>query len=181
MSLPQAASASRRVLPHPILSLLLASSWLVLSHSLALVHLLSAALMGWLIPRLLAPFLEQSARLHWPPALRLIAVVLWDIVLSNLTVARITLGTMSRPQPAWLRVPLATSHARVNALFASIITTTPGTVSIVIDEARGEILVHALNCDDAEGMVQDMKQRYEVPLIRIFRLELEGAVSRRST
>lgn len=30
-------------------------------------------------------------------------------------------------QPAWLPVPLACDHPRVNALFATIITTTPGT------------------------------------------------------
>lgn len=180
MSTPQAQRGWRRVLPHPILSLQLALAWLVLSHSLALVHLLSAVFMGWLIPRLLSPFLEQSSQISWFGALRLMAVVLWDIMISNVTVARITLGSMSRPSPAWLRVPLATTHPRVNALFASIITTTPGTVSIVVDDVKGEILVHALNCDDAAGMVDDMKQRYEAPLIRIFRLEHEGSAFRRS-
>jgi multicomponent K+:H+ antiporter subunit E len=35
--------------------------------------------------------------------------------------------------------------------------------------------VHALNCDDAESMVADMKARYEVPLLTIFRLDGEGS------
>ena len=35
---------------HPVLSLLLASSWLALSHSLALVHILSAVLIGLIVP-----------------------------------------------------------------------------------------------------------------------------------
>jgi multicomponent K+:H+ antiporter subunit E len=131
-------------LDHPVLSLLLAASWLALSRSLEPVHLLSAAL-------------------------------LWDIVLSNITVARLVLGPMSRPQPAWLRVPLASEHHRVNALFASIITMTPGTVSAVVDETAHCIWVHALNCDDAAGMVADMKARYEAPLMAVFGLEGEGA------
>jgi len=38
----------------------------------------------------------------------------------------------------------------------------------VVDEERGEIRVHALNCDDAAAMVADMKARYEAPLLRIF-------------
>lgn len=166
-----AGQARRGWLPHPVLSLLLAASWLALSHSLALVHLLSAALIGWAVPRLIAGFLGPVNRIHWPTAIRLGAVVLWDIVVSNITVARLVLGPMSRPQPGWIEVPLESGHPWVNALFASIITTTPGTVSAVIDEAGGRILVHALDCSDAQAMARDMKVRYETPLLRVFGAE----------
>lgn len=167
-------SLGRRWFPHPVLSLQLGVSWLVLSHSVALVHWLSALLVAWAVPRLLAPFLGDASRIHWPSTVRLILVVLWDIVVANIAVARITLGSMRKPRPAWLRVPLDTDHPRVNALLATIITTTPGTVSMTICEARREILVHALDCADEQAMVQEMKQRYEAPLIRIFRLPAAG-------
>jgi len=162
-------------LSHPLLSLLLGASWLALSHSLAPVHLLSALLIALIVPRLLHPFLGDHARIHWGAALRLTAVVLKDIVVSNITVARLVLGPLPRMQPAWLPVPLACDHPRVNALFATIITTTPGTVSCVVDEQRHVILVHALNCDDAQAMIDDMKTRYEAPLLQIFRQQPRAA------
>jgi multicomponent K+:H+ antiporter subunit E len=59
----------------------------------------------------------------------------------------------------------------VNSLLATIITTTPGTVSATIDEERGLIWVHALDCQDIQAMAQDMKDRYEAPLITIFRAQ----------
>lgn len=155
-------------LAYPVLSLLLGVSWLALSRSLAPVHLLSALLIALILPRLLHPFLADATRIDWPAAVRLTLVVLWDIVVSNITVARLVLGPLSRMQPAWLPVPLACDHPRVNALFATIITTTPGTVSCVVDEQRREILVHALNCDDPRAMIDDMKARYEAPLLKIF-------------
>ena len=164
------AQGWRRQWPHPLMSLLLAVSWLALSHSLAPVHLLSALLLGWAVPRLVQPFLGAPSRIHWGAALRLTLVVLKDIVVSNFNVARLVLGPMSRPKPAWFAVPLASDHAMVNALLASIITTTPGTVSAVVDEPRCQILVHALDCSDAEAMVQDIRQRYEAPLLEIFGL-----------
>lgn len=164
-------SGWRSVFPHPVLSLQLGISWLVLSHSVALVHWLTALLLAWIVPRMLHPFLGEAARLHWPSLVRLVAVVLWDIVVSNITVARITLGSMKTPQPAWLRVPLATRDQRLNAILASIVTTTPGTVSMVLDESHQVLLVHALNCDDANAMIADIKARYEAPLIKVFRLE----------
>ena len=157
-----------RWLSHPILSLLLGVSWLALSHSLAPVHLLSALLIALIVPRLIHPFLGPAASIHWGAALRLVWVVLKDIVMSNITVARLVLGPMKAMSPAWMAVPLASDHPMVNALFASIITTTPGTVSCVVDESRREILVHALNCDDAQAMIDDMKTRYEAPLLHIF-------------
>ena len=160
-----------RIFPHPALSLLLGLSWLALSHSLALVHLLSAVLLGWLLPRLLRGFLAAPSALHWPTVFRLTAVVLWDIVMSNITVARITLGSLKTIQPAWVPVALQSDHPQVNTLLASIITMTPGTVSAVLYAQRREILVHALNCDDPAALARDIQQRYEAPLLRIFGAE----------
>ena len=157
-----------RAFPHPVLSVLLALSWLALSQSLALVHLLSGAVMGWLLPHLLRGFLLDTSAVHWPSVLRLTMVVLVDIVKSNLTVARITLGSLQGIQPAWVPVALQSDHPQVNALLASIITMTPGTVSAVVDNQRREILVHALNCDDPAALALDIQQRYEAPLLRIF-------------
>lgn len=153
---------------HPWLSALLAVTWLLLQNSLVPVHLLSAALIGLVLPRLLHNFLPQAAPIKIKPALRLTRLVLWDILISNITVARLVLGSSSRMRPAWVPVPLALTHPTAIALFATIITTTPGTVSCVIDEQRHEILVHALNCDDAQAMIDDMKNRYEAPLMHIF-------------
>ena len=170
-SVEAAAPSSSPWMAHPVLSVLLGLSWLALSQSVAPVHLLSATLIGLIVPRLIHPFLPAAGPVHWPSACRLALVVLWDIVISNITVARLVLGPLERMSPLWLKVPLASQHPRVNALFASIITTTPGTVSAVVDESQGVIWVHALNGDDPAAMVADMKTRYEAPLLRVFYLD----------
>ncbi|HEY9239885.1 MAG TPA: Na+/H+ antiporter subunit E, partial [Burkholderiaceae bacterium] len=71
------------------------------------------------------------------------------------------------PRPAWVRVPLVLDDPVAITLLATIITTTPGTVSCVVDEGRREIVVHALDCDDAAAMAAQIKQRYEAPLKEI--------------
>lgn len=155
---------------HPVLSALIAIVWLALQGSLAPVHLIAAALIGLAIPRLLARFLGAGTRVRAPATmLRLLGVVAWDIVVANLTVAWIVLNPLSRPQPAWLRVPYALEQASAVSLLATIITNTPGTVSCVIDEARREIVVHALDCADPAAMTAQIKARYEAPLLEIFR------------
>ncbi|MCU7372544.1 Na+/H+ antiporter subunit E [Paucibacter sp. O1-1] len=159
----------KKWLSHPLLSLLLAAVWLLLQQSLALPQLITAAVLGLLLPRLLLGFLGPALRLRKPGlALRLVFIVLWDIVMSNLVVARLVLSPAARPQPAWVPVPLALRQPGAISLMASIITMTPGTVSCVVDEERHEILVHALDCRDPLALAAEIKSRYERPLLEIF-------------
>lgn len=168
MQLAPPVSFRERWLPHPVLSSLLAASWLLLMHTLDPVQIAFAALLGFAIPVLLGHFLPAGSRPRLVATVRLALVVLGDIVVANIAVARLVLGPMSRPRPAWVHVPLDASHPTAIALLATIITTTPGTVSCVVDEEHGEILVHALDCEDPQAMSREIKQRYETPLRLIF-------------
>ncbi len=160
---------ARRWFAHPVLSLLLAVSWLLLQGSLEPVHLIFAVLIGLVIPRLIHRLLGPGVRVHRVDRiLRLLVIVLWDIMVANLAVAWIVLNPRSNPRPAWVHVPLKTDHPHAIVLLATIITTTPGTVSCVIDETRHEILVHALNCDDAPAMAAEIDARYQTALKEIF-------------
>jgi multicomponent K+:H+ antiporter subunit E len=153
---------------HPVLSLLLAAAWLLLQQSVVLPHLITAAMLGLGLPRLLHGFIGEGTLPRKPMvALRFAGIVLWDIVVSNLTVARIVLSPRSDPRPAWVRIPLEIRHPNAIVLLAAVITTTPGTVSCVVDDERHEILVHALDCDDPAAMAEQIKQRYEKPLKEI--------------
>lgn len=155
-------------LAHPVLSLLLAAAWLLLQQSVALPQLLTAAVLAVLLPRLLHGFLGRGARFkRLPLALRFVGRVLWDILVSNVVVARIVLTPNANPQPAWVPVPLELRDPTAIVLLAAIITTTPGTVSCIVDEERHEILVHALDCTDPAALAADIKQRYERPLKEI--------------
>jgi len=149
----------------------------MLSHSLDASDLLTAVLLGLIIPRLVKPFITRTPHIHWKPAVKLCFVVLWDIVISNFRVAKLVLGPTKNLHPKWYRVPLETEHEQVNTLLAMIITTTPGTVSAGIDQERGDILVHALSTDDTESDIQDIKQRYEIPLMEIFDVKSETEAS----
>lgn len=159
----------RKWLTHPVLSVLLAAVWLLLQQSLALPQMMWAVLFGLLLPRLTHRFLGPALHLHRPGlALRFVFIVLWDILVSNLSVARLVLSPHAQPQPAWVRVPLTLSQPGAVSLLAAIITMTPGTVSCVVDEEAHEILVHALNCTNPAALVAEIKARYERPLLEIF-------------
>lgn len=162
-------SHPKRWLAHPFMSAIIAASWLLLQQSFAVPQLITATVLALVLPRVLAGFLGQQVKVSsWVTVVRFAGIVLWDIVVSNITVAKIVLNPAREPQPAWVPVPLDIRHPNGIALLATVITTTPGTVSCVIDEDRHEILVHALDCSDPAAMAQDIKNRYERPLREIF-------------
>jgi multicomponent K+:H+ antiporter subunit E len=67
-----------------------------------------------------------------------------------------------------VRLPLRVKHPGGIALLATLVTTTPGTVSCLVDEARGELVVHALDCADPAALAAEIRERYESPLMEIF-------------
>lgn len=163
--------SSFKWLPHPLVSLIVGLSWILLGKSLDSGTLIVAAVLALVIPLMIKRFIDYTPNIQWVPAIKLFFVVLWDIIVSNVRVAKLVLGPTKNLHPKWFRVPLDTQHEEVNALLAMIITTTPGTVSAGIDQDRGDILVHALSTDDIEAEIETIKQRYEQPLITIFSAE----------
>jgi multicomponent K+:H+ antiporter subunit E len=157
-------------LAHPVQSVLIAATWLLLQQSVAPAHLITATLLALLLPRLLHGFTGAPRRPRaWSAAVRLTLVVLRDIVVSNITVAKLVLLPSARPEPAWVPFELRLRDPRAITLLATIITTTPGTVSCVIDESRHHLLVHALDGSaGAQAIAADIRERYETPLMEIF-------------
>lgn len=165
----------QQLFPHPLLSIILIFSWLILMHSLAFVHLLSAATLGIVLPKITQFFIQPAEeKVNWLAAFKLFWVVIYDIIIANIQVSKLILGPHDRLHPKWIRVPLETNHPKINTLLALIVTTTPGTVSAGLDDERGDMLVHALDSLDPNSLIDEIKTRYEQPLMRIFNVQRSG-------
>lgn len=158
-----------RLLPWPILSLVLWLTWLGLNNTVHLAHVALGAGIAVLVPLTVGRFLPELPRLGQPLViLRLLGTVLGDIIIANLQVARRILGPESALRSAFVRVPLDLRHPLGIATLAGIVTLTPGTVSAELCDDGGSLLVHALHVDDEARLVHTIKQRYEAPLRAIF-------------
>ncbi len=160
----------RRLLPHPLLSLVLWTSWLALNSTMAPAHVLLGALLAWVLP-LTGLHLTDGTwpRLHRPlVAVRLALRVLRDILVSNVEVARRVLGPESAIHPGFLRVPLDLTDDWAITTLAGIITMTPGTLTADVAPDRSYLLVHAFHIEDAAIIIKDIKVRYEAPLKEIY-------------
>lgn len=160
-----------RLLPFPIASASLLVLWLLLNQSLSPGQILlgtAVALVGGWTLTLLEP---PKARLRRLGAIaRLTALVVADVLQSNIAVARIILG-LGRNQriPGFVEIPLELRDPYGLATLACIITSTPGTLWVDFDEASGILTIHVLDLVDKTEWVDAIKSRYERRLLEIFK------------
>ena len=160
----------RRLLPHPLLTILLAVVWILLQNKLTPGMFVFGLILGILIPALTAGWWPDRPRaVHPTKMLSYCVVVMWDILVANIQVAWIVLTVPNaRLKPAWVVVPLDLVQPEAISILAGTITLTPGTVSADLSDSGHSLLVHALHTDDPDGVRDDIKNRYERRLKEIF-------------
>lgn len=159
-----------RIFPHPLLTLTLVIVWQMLVNYVSLGTLVFGLILGTVIPLITAPYWPDRPRLKSPMMIvEFILVVLWDIVVANIVVAKTILFTRNTSmKPAFVTIPLDLRTPEAITVLAGTITMTPGTVSSDIAADGRSLLVHCLNAPDPDAVVADIKQRYERRLKEIF-------------
>jgi multicomponent K+:H+ antiporter subunit E len=141
--------------------------WLWLNQSFAPAQLALGLLVSILLAWFGSTLRRLQANLHRADvALALLFRVAVDIVRSNFNVARIVLGRSVRS--GMLNIPLELRDPHGLAALAAIITSTPGTVWIGLSADGNTLTLHVLDLHDEEGLIELIKRRYELPLMKIF-------------
>ena len=160
---------SKRLFPAPWLNITVFVFWMLLVDSFGPGQWLMALLLGLVIPLFAARLDREFGRigsLRQVP--RMLWVLAWDVVRSNVVVARQVLGSESKITPGFIWVPLDIANIHGIAVLTSIITLTPGTVSSALSDDRKYLLVHVFNLKDGDEVIRQIKTRYEAPLMEIF-------------
>jgi multicomponent K+:H+ antiporter subunit E len=160
----------RKLYPHPYLTLLLIVTWLLLVNGASLGSLVFAVILSTIIPLVTAPYWPDRPILRNPVAMvGYVSIVMYDIVKSNFIVAGIVLfKPLSKLQPAWVTVPLDLRSPEAITVLAGTITLTPGTVTADMSGDGRALLIHCLHAPDPDAVRDDIKERYESRLKRIF-------------
>ena len=97
------------------------------------------------------------------------ALVLWDVIVANIQVAKIVLFMPSdQIRSAFITVPIDLDSPEAITLLAGTITMTPGTLTADIASDGKSLLIHSLHAPDPDAVRDDIKTRYEARLKRIF-------------
>lgn len=159
----------RRVLPSLPQSLTVFAFWLLMAEDFGFGNVLMALLLAVVMPLIATRLEREFARMaRLDVLLQLGAMLLWDLVVANVTVAIQVLGPQEKLTPHFIWIPLELTNIHGISALASVITLTPGTVAAALTDDRKYMLVHVLSTDDPQGMIDEIKQRYEVRLRKVF-------------
>ena len=160
----------RRILPHPYMSATLFIIWFLLVNDPKIGSIVMAGVLAIAIPLLTAAYWPDRPKLKSMPAfLAYLALVLWDIILANIAVAKIILFMpRDRIQSAFIAVPIDLRSPEAITMLAGTITMTPGTVTADMSSCGRVLLVHSLHAPDPAAIRDEIKSRYEARLKRIF-------------
>ena len=88
----------RRLFPHPILSVLLVGTWLLLVNDFRWGSLVFGMILGVVIPLFIKPYWPYRSTLKsLPKYVAYIGLVFWDIIVANVQVAKIVLFKPKSP------------------------------------------------------------------------------------
>jgi multicomponent K+:H+ antiporter subunit E len=159
----------KKFFPHPLLSFALLIAWLLLNNTLAFGHILLGGALGLIIPFMSASFWPEHICIQKPWVfLRFIAILFYDILVANITVALQVLGENKKLHPTFISYPLHIKNQLGISILASTISLTPGTVSCDLSEDQTTLLIHALSAEDIQEVIAHIHQRYEKPLMEVF-------------
>ncbi len=160
----------RRLIPHPLVSLMLVFVWLALVNKFTLGNLILGSFFALVVPMLTAAYWPDRPKIRRPLKIaEYVVIVLWDIVVANVQVAGIIIFKREADiRSRWISIPLELTSAEAITVLAGTITMTPGTVSATLSADGRCILVHCLYTDDPEGVRDAIKSRYEQRLKEIF-------------
>ncbi|MDJ0908781.1 MAG: Na+/H+ antiporter subunit E [Woeseiaceae bacterium] len=159
------ANARKQVLGRLILlALLLVAAWLLWSGLykplLLILGAVSCVLTLWVVKRM--GYFDADV-FAFRYNIRLMGFWGWlgaEIVRSSIAVARHVLSPTLKVEPRVVRLDVSHLEPVDQALLGNSITLTPGTLSLDVDQ--GELLVHALDVDGAQGLIDgEMQKRVE--------------------
>lgn len=158
----------KRILPFPLLTAALFAMWILLT-GFSPGHFLLGAVVALGVSRVMFSLAPEQPRIRLGSAiLKLAAIVIVDIVRSNIAVAKVCLFNPRERTSGFIQLPTELRDPYALAAFAIIITATPGTLWLQHDARHNRILIHVLDLIDEAAWIDLIKNRYERLLMEIF-------------
>jgi multicomponent Na+:H+ antiporter subunit E len=151
-----------------LLNIGLAIIWMLLSGNASPVGFLSGYVIGIALLFALRRFLHFDFYFRRVISIvKLILLFSWELILANIDVIKIVLSPKLNIQPGIIAVPTILKTEWEVTLLASLISLTPGTLSMYFSADGKIIYVHSINVPDKEAMIKQIKNTFERAIMEV--------------
>jgi multicomponent Na+:H+ antiporter subunit E len=165
----QSAAVSPTMIPF-IWNVVLAIAWGVASGRMTLGNLALGFALGYIILYFLRDVIGgEEYAFKARKAVALVMFFIWEVIVSNVRLAIDVATPPLSVTPAIVAVPLDARTDLELVLLTSMITLTPGNLSLDLSEDRTVLYVHCMYADDVERMRWRIKETFERRLLEVTR------------
>jgi multicomponent Na+:H+ antiporter subunit E len=101
--------------------------------------------------------------------LNLALFFIWELILANLRVAYDVVTPRHHMRPGVIGVPLAAHTDLEITVLSSMISLTPGTLSLDVSADRKILYIHAMYIDDVDAVRRKIKDGFERRVLEVLR------------
>ena len=165
---PPSITADNRYLILFLVNVIVAFGWQLIAPFFGIFDYIIGFAIGFVAITIFhRPYVRRAYRL-----LYFIMYVIWEILLSNLSIAKLVLQPKPRLDPGIIAVPLRLASNLEITILASVITLTPGTISVDLGEnGAGErvLYVHNLRVGDPDTFRRSIRDGFERLILQVTR------------
>jgi multicomponent Na+:H+ antiporter subunit E len=155
-----------------LLNILFALAWVTLTGQFTFINLAVGFVLSYLLLWLLPPGESRTVGYPWKiyRAVLFVLFFLKELIVANLRVAQLVLSPTSHLRPGIVAVPLSVQKDVQVTTLSTLITLTPGTLSLDVSEDRKTLYVHAIHIDDDDGesLRESIKEGFERRVLEVF-------------
>ncbi|WP_216829004.1 Na+/H+ antiporter subunit E [Alkalihalobacterium elongatum] len=151
-----------------LLNLVIAVIWVFLQNSYTWVDFLIGYVVGLFILFVLRRFLKFDFYFRRVVAIiKLILLFSKELILANWDVIKIVLSPKMNIQPGIIAVPTKLKTDWELTLLASLITLTPGTLSMDFSDDNKILYIHSIHVPDKEEMIKQIQNTFEKAIMEV--------------
>lgn len=151
-----------------VLNTVIAIMWAVLWNSYTGVDFLLGYIVGIFILFVLRRFLHFDFYMRRVfAAFKLIALFIKELIMSNIDVVKVLLSPKFDIEPGIIEVPTQLKSDWELTLLASLISLTPGTLSMDFSEDKKSIFVHSIHVPNKEQMIREIHDTFEKAIMEV--------------
>lgn len=151
-----------------LLNIGLAIIWMLLRNEFSPIEFFIGYVVGIALLFVLRRFLTFDFYFRRVIAIfKLIILFLWELILANIDVIKIVLSPKLDIQPGIIAVPTKLKTDWEVTLLASLISLTPGTLSMYFSEDGRTLYVHSIHVPDKEAMIKQIHNTFERAIMEV--------------
>ncbi|WP_066194257.1 MULTISPECIES: Na+/H+ antiporter subunit E [Gracilibacillus] len=153
-----------------ILNIIIAVMWMFLSESYTFPSLLTGFIIGALLLFMLRRFIPANFYLYrvWK-IIKLLLLFVKELLISNIDIVKWVYKPKQTYYPGIFAYPTELKSSWEILLLTSLISLTPGTLSVAVSDNNKIIYIHAMDIESDETSIKEIKETFEKAIMEVTR------------